>query len=94
MIKVEEVNIMSEKKTQKRSESKGASFLSKVLAFLKRAFYDSFRNMGAELKKVSWPSRKDLFNYSIIVVSFMVLMAVVIGLLDMGSVALMQELSK
>ena len=44
-----------------------------------------FKNMWRELKKVTWPTRKDLLNYTLIVLAFMVFMGVVIGLLDMGS---------
>lgn len=54
----------------------------------------AFKNMAAELKKVSWPSRKDLINYSVVVVVFLVVMAVVVGLLDMGSSALIRQLVK
>ena len=52
----------------------------------------AFKNMAAELKKVSWPSRKELINYSVLVVVFVVAMAVVIGLLDLGSSALVRLL--
>ena len=51
-----------------------------------------FKNTWHELKKVTWPTKKDLINYSIIVVVFMVAMAVVIGLLDMGATALINLL--
>lgn len=78
---------MAEKKPQK-----GPSFFGKVLAWFQRVFILSVKNMIAELKKVSWPTRKELRNYSIVVVTFMLLMAVVIGLLDLGSTALVQAL--
>ena len=77
-------------KMEKKASSKKPSFASKALAWFQRAFILSFKNMAAELKKVSWPNRKDLTNYSIVVISFMVLMAVVIGLLDLGTSALLQ----
>jgi preprotein translocase subunit SecE len=48
--------------------------------------------MAAELKKVSWPNRKDLTNYSIVVISFMLLMAVLIGLLDLSTSTLLRTL--
>lgn len=51
-----------------------------------------FKNMASELKKVSWPSRRDLVNYSIVVIAFMLFMTVVVGLLDAGASALMQAL--
>ena len=34
---------------------------------------------------MTWPTRTDLLNYTLIVLAFMVFMGVVIGLLDMGS---------
>ena len=47
-----------------------------------------FKNMWHELRKVTWPSRQDLIKYSLIVLAFLVFMGVVIGLLDLGSTAL------
>jgi preprotein translocase subunit SecE len=44
--------------------------------------------MWRELRKVTWPSREKLINYSAIVVIFMVAMMVIIGLLDTGASAL------
>ena len=82
---------MSEKKPEKKSQGK-PSFLRKVGLWCQRVFWLSFKNMWAELKKVSWPSRKELTNYSIVVLSFMVLMAIVIGLLDTGASELIRTL--
>ena len=48
----------------------------------------AFKNMWHELRKVTWPSREKLINYSAIVVIFMVAMMVIIGLLDTGASAL------
>ncbi|MBR3874285.1 MAG: preprotein translocase subunit SecE [Clostridia bacterium] len=45
----------------------------------------AFKNMWHELRKVTWPSRDKLVNYSTIVVLFIVFMMVVIGLLDLGA---------
>ena len=45
----------------------------------------AFKNMWRELRKVTWPSRDKLVNYSTIVVLFIVFMMVVIGLLDLGA---------
>ena len=44
--------------------------------------------MWHELRKVTWPTRQDLINYSLIVLAFLVFMGVVIGLLDLGSTSL------
>ena len=51
-----------------------------------------FRNMYHELKKVTWPSKKDVINYTLIVLAFMVFMGVVIGLLDLGASSLIRAL--
>ena len=45
----------------------------------------AFKNMWRELRKVTWPTREKLVNYSTIVVLFIVFMMVVIGLLDLGA---------
>lgn len=52
----------------------------------------AFKNMVAELKKVAWPSKKDLINYSIVVIAFVVVLAIVVGLLDTGSSFLVKKL--
>ena len=45
----------------------------------------AFKNMWHELRKVTWPTREKLVNYSVIVVLFMLFMMVIIGLLDTGA---------
>ena len=51
-----------------------------------------FRDMFYELKKVTWPSKKDLINYTLLVLAFIVFMGVVIGLLDLGASELVKAL--
>jgi len=63
------------------------SFIKRVGNFFKR-IGRFFKNMWHELKKVSWPSKKEVLNYSLIVFAFMVVMGVIIGLMDFGSGAL------
>ncbi|MGP7819258.1 preprotein translocase subunit SecE [Niallia sp. 01092] len=43
-----------------------------------------FREVGRELKKVSWPNRKELTNYTIIVIATVTFFAVFFALVDMG----------
>ena len=45
-------------------------------------------NMKHELKKVSWPGKKEMINYCVVVFAFMLVMAVIIGLFDLGAGAL------
>ena len=44
--------------------------------------------MYHELKKVTWPTKKELINYSLVVLAFMVAMGIIIGLIDFGAGAL------
>ena len=69
--------------------------MSKFVAFFRNLpanIARPFRDMWHELKKVTWPSKKDLINYTLIVLAFIVFMGVVIGLLDLGSTALISVL--
>ena len=50
----------------------------------------SFKNMFHELKKVSWPTKKDLLNYSVVVFVFMIVMGVIIGVFDLGASTLVR----
>ena len=43
-----------------------------------------FRGVKAELKKVIWPGKKDLINYTAVVVFMCVLVGLVVYLLDLG----------
>ncbi len=43
-----------------------------------------FKNVVTEMRKVSWPKRKDLTRYTIVVIGTVVFMAVYFGLVDFG----------
>ncbi|MCM3757791.1 preprotein translocase subunit SecE [Sporosarcina sp. BI001-red] len=43
-----------------------------------------FKNVVTEMRKVSWPKRKELTRYTIVVISTVVFMAVYFGLVDLG----------
>ena len=62
-------------------------FFKRIGNFFKR-IGRYFKNMWHELKKVTWPTGKDVLNYSLVVFAFMVIMGVIIGLIDFGSGAL------
>ncbi len=49
-----------------------------------------FRGVVSEVKKVSWPSRKELINTTIVVVSFILIFSVIVGLIDLGLGALLE----
>ena len=70
-------------------EKKKPSFGKRFVGFFVR-IGRFFKNMFSELKKVTWPSKKDVLNYSLVVFAFMVVMGVIIGLIDAGSGALVR----
>ena len=49
--------------------------MNKAFSFVKEAY--------GELKKVSWPSRKQTINYTIVVIVASVVVAIFLGALDM-----------
>ena len=80
---------MSEKKEVKKTEKPG--FVARAKALPAR-IVNAFKNTAAELKKVAWPSKKDLINYSIIVIGFVVVLALVVGVLDTASSFVVKKL--
>ena len=45
---------------------------------------DFFKNVGSEMRKVSWPKRKELTRYTIVVLSTVIFMALFFALIDSG----------
>lgn len=43
-----------------------------------------FRGVKAEMKKVIWPTKKQLINYTIVVVAVSILIALIVYGLDLG----------
>lgn len=77
----EEKNL-PEKKDKKPN---GFQKFLKGIANIPKRMWNAIQNTIAELKKVTWPSLKDLRNYTAIVLVFMVLMAIIVGVLDLGA---------
>ena len=42
-----------------------------------------FKGVNSEIKKVTWPSKNELFKYTLTVVSISILIAVIVGVLDL-----------
>ena len=84
---------MSEKKEVKKTDKPGFFTRAKnwVVALPGR-IVGAFKNTAAELKKVAWPSKKDLINYSIVVIGFVVGLALIVGLLDTASSVVVKQL--
>ncbi|HLG28523.1 preprotein translocase subunit SecE [Paenisporosarcina macmurdoensis] len=43
-----------------------------------------FGNVVSEMRKVSWPKRKELTRYTVIVLSTVVVMAIFFSIIDLG----------
>ena len=84
---------MPDRKAVKKTERPGFVARAKNwIVALPGRIATAFKNMVAELKKVAWPSKKDLVNYSIVVIAFVVALAVIVGLLDTASSFLVKQL--
>lgn len=56
--------------------------MGKITGFLK--------NVVSEMRKVSWPKRKELTKYTIVVISTVIFMAIYFGLVDFGISRIME----
>ena len=75
--------------------AQSGSFFTKVVNFFKNLglrIGRAFKDMYHELKKVTWPSRSELINYSLVVLAFMVAMGVIIFAIDAGAGALIKAI--
>ena len=83
---------MSENKEVKKAEQGFFARAKDWCVALPGRVSGAFKNMAAELKKVAWPAKKDLVNYSVVVIGFVVALAVIVGLLDTVSSFLVKQL--
>ena len=86
---------MADEKKSMPAKNKKESVPVRLLKWFKRLparIARPFKNMWNELKLVTWPSRKELTNNSLIVLIFLVLMSIIIGVLDIGATALINTL--
>lgn len=56
------------------AKAEKASFLQRAKAYLK--------GVWRELKKVTWPTKKELINYTVLVITMTLIIALFIGLAD------------
>ena len=68
-------------KTSKKAKVKKAPIGARIALFL--------RQMVAELRKVIWPTRRELITYTTVVVFFVAVMMLITGILDIGFTKLM-----
>lgn len=69
------MNSTALQKTPAKSGEKKPNFVLRIVLFIKQVF--------AELKKVSTPTRKQLWNYFLVVLGFVLVMMVFVSLLDL-----------
>lgn len=70
----------NEKSDKKSKEEKKPGFFKRFGSLLKRFW----KTMKSELKKVTWFTRKQTYNSTLLVLLIMAAAAIVIGLLDLG----------
>lgn len=73
------------KHSEKKDKPTGVNKFFRGIISIPKRIWNAIQNTIAELKKVTWPSRKDLINYTAVVLAFMVVMAIVVGFLDLGA---------
>ena len=69
---------MATDKDKKLDKKKDGAKLSKKLGLFRY-----LREVTGEIKKLTWPTRKELVNYTLTVLAFVVAMAAIIGVLDL-----------
>ena len=66
--------VATDKKSKKAKKAKKQSPFKRFALFL--------RQVVAELRKVIWPTRSELINYTVVVLIFVVIMALILSLYD------------
>ena len=73
---------MAEKKAVAKTTDKKAAAKKSDSGKKRFNLVKTVKDMWAELKKVTWPSRKDLIRQSTVVIVFVLILTVVVGLMD------------
>jgi preprotein translocase subunit SecE len=60
----------------------------------RRSLARFFKDVLGEVKKVTWPTRKELFKTTFAVILFIIIFMVIIGLIDLGLNGLFREFLK
>ena len=84
-------------KTNETAAKKKGNIFARIGGFFKNLglkIARSFKDMYAELKKVTWPQRSELINYSLVVLGFIVVMGVIIFVIDAGAGALVKLITR
>ncbi|MBO4878757.1 MAG: preprotein translocase subunit SecE [Clostridia bacterium] len=73
---------MKNDSTEKKNAKK-TGFFSKIGGFFKK-IGTFFKEVFSETKKLTWPTKKEVINYTIAVIAFVALMALIMWLLDLA----------
>lgn len=71
----------------------GPNFFQKVGGFFKK-IGTYFKEVFSETKKLTWPSKKEVINYTLAVIGFVALMALIMWVLDLAFSNAMSALAK
>ncbi|MDQ2838019.1 MAG: preprotein translocase subunit SecE [Actinomycetota bacterium] len=67
-----------------RETGGGSGALWQWLPYLLRSLQRRTRETVSEMRKVLWPSRREMTTYTIVVMVFVVIMVTIVALLDLG----------
>lgn len=81
--KVEAKKAVAKKAVAKKNEKAAKSKKNVKPGFFART-KKYFASVKSEMKRVTWPDKKELVNYSVVVCASLVVVGVVIALLDAG----------
>ena len=87
---------MAKQKQEVNQETGFVGFFCKIGRFFKNLglrIGRAFKDMYSELKKVTWPTKQELINYTLVTLAFMAVFVVVIGVQDSISAALVRWLT-
>ena len=83
---------LSEEKATKKEKKANAADSGKSKKSVCKRIAAWFKDLKKEFKKVVWPTKKSVFNNTLVVLCVVIVGSVVIGLLDLGFLNLMQFL--
>lgn len=81
--KVEAKKAVAKKAVAKKNEKAAKSKKNEKPGFFART-KKYFASVKSEMKRVTWPDKKELVNYSVVVCASLIVVGVVIALLDAG----------
>ena len=90
--KVKKAALSEEKATKKEKKANAADSGKSKKEKENKRIAAWFKDLKKEFKKVVWPTKKSVFNNTLVVLCVVIVGSVVIGLLDLGFLNLMQFL--